>query len=207
MGMSAGTATFTAARTPVPGEVAGAGPAHHFAVDVQTAPWVARFFEAHDRIETWTDDRLIPIRQEQHLREGRRVVDRVTRFDAASRTLVVGEGPPLPWPRDARDAVSAFFYVRTLPLAPGYSTAFTTVEGGRRYTVDLKVDGVERITVAGRAVEAFRATPRLAASGGGGRVVASTIWIGTDARRLPLLLEVETAFGSFRIELLSESSR
>ncbi len=60
----------------------GGARARHFAVDVRTASWVARFFEAHDRIETWTDDRLIPIRQEQHLREGRRVVDRATRFDA-----------------------------------------------------------------------------------------------------------------------------
>jgi hypothetical protein len=206
VGMSAGTATFTANRAPVAGE-GGQGLACHLAVEVQTAAWVARFFEAHDRIETWADDRLVPIRQEQHLREGRRVVDRATRFDSPTRTLTVGDGPPLPWPREARDGITAFFYVRTLPLAPGYSTTFPLVEGGRRYRVDLTVGGVERITVAGRPVEAFRATPRLSSSGDVGRTVTSTIWIGTDARRLPLLLEVETAFGSFRIELQRESSR
>jgi hypothetical protein len=207
-GLPAGTATFTAGRAPVPdGAPAGPTSPRHLAVDVQTAAWVARFFEARDRIETWADDRLIPIRQEQHLREGRRVVDRATRFDVATRTLTIAEGPPLPWPREARDGVSAFFYVRTLPLAPGYSTVFPLVEGGRRYAVDLRVDGIERITVGGRQVEAFRATPRLSSIGERGRTVQSTIWIGTDARRLPLVLEVETAFGSFHIELQRESSR
>jgi hypothetical protein len=207
MGMSAGTATFNASRAPVPGAAPGAPAARHLAVDLQTAAWVARFFEAHDRIETWTDDRLIPIRQEQHLREGRRAVDRATRFDPATRTLAVGEGPPLPWPREARDGVSAFFYARTLPLAPGYSAVFPVVEGGRRYAVGLTVDRLETIEVAGRQVEAFRVTPRLSSTGDRRRGIESTIWIGTDARRLPLLLEVEMPFGSFRIELQRESSR
>jgi hypothetical protein len=206
VGMSAGTATITANRSPVGGEVRP-GPARHLAVELQTAAWVARFFEARDRIETWVDDRLVPIRQEQHLREGRRVVDRATRFDSANRTLTVGDGPPLPWPREARDGISALFYVRTLPLAPGYSTVFPIVEGGRRYAVELTVTGVERVTVAGRQLEAFRATPRLSSSGGRGRTIQSTVWIGTDARRIPLVLEIETAFGSFRVELQRESSR
>ena len=204
-GMPAGTATFTAvAQAPTANSPAGA---RLLAVDLQTAPWVARFFEAHDRIETLADDRVIPLRQQQHLREGRRIVDRETRFDRDARTMTVGEGPPLPWPRGARDGLSALFYVRTLPLAPGYSVAFPLVEGGRRYTVELTVERVERITVAGRQVEAFRATPRLTSLGAAGRGVQSTIWIGTDARRVPLLLEVETAFGSFRIELERQSSQ
>jgi hypothetical protein len=207
MGMSAGTATFTAGRAPVPGAPGGSEAARHLAIEIQTAPWVARFFEAHDRLETWTDERLVPVRQEQHLREGRRVVDRATRFDATARTLTVGDGPPLPWPRDARDGLSALFYVRTLPLAPGYTASFAVVEGGRRYAVAFSVDAVERVTVGGREVEAFRASPRLTPIGAGGRSVQSTIWIGTDSRRLPLRLDVETAFGSFRIALAREASR
>jgi hypothetical protein len=204
MGVPAGTATFTAR----PGPQGGAGRGgREFAVAIETAPWVARFFEARDRIETSTDDALMPVSQEQHLREGRRVVDRVTRFDPAARTLVVGDGPPLPWPRGARDAISAFFYARTLPLEAGYSVTFPVVEGGRRFAVDLAVGGVERIDYGGRQVEAWRVTPRLASVGGGGRSIQATVWIGADARRLPLLLEIETAFGAFRAELQQDRSR
>ncbi len=207
MGMAAGTATFTAGSSSVPGGAGGGTPARHLAVELRTAPWVARFFEARDRIETWTDSRIIPIRQEQHLREGRRVVDRATRFDPASRTLTVGDGPPLAWPRDARDGISAFFYVRTLPLAPGYSTVFPVMEGGRRYAVELTVDRLERITVGGRQVDALRATPRIVSTGGREGSVQATIWIRPDARRVPLRIEIVTAFGAFRVELARESSR
>ncbi len=205
MGMPAGTATFTAARQAADG--ANGDAAHLLTVDLQTAPWVARFFEAHDRVETWTDGRVIPIRQQQHLREGRRVVDRETRFDRAARTVTTGEGPALPWPREGRDGLSAFFYVRTLPLAPGYAVTFPLVEGGRRYQVELVVDRVESIAVGGRQVDAFRATPRLTAAGNVGRALRSTIWISTDVRRVPLRLEVDTAFGSFRIELERQTAR
>jgi hypothetical protein len=208
VGMSAGTATFTATRGPVPGtDARGAAASRHFAVEIQTAPWVARFFEARDRLETWTDERLIPIRQEQHLREGRRVIDRATRFDVTARSMTVGEGPPLPWPREARDGISALFYVRTLPLVAGYSAVIPVVEGGRRYAIELSVDRVERIVVAGREVQALRAVPRLTSTGAGGRNVTSTVWISDDARRIPLRLDVETAFGSFRLDLVRESLR
>jgi hypothetical protein len=194
VGVAAGQATFSAS--------IGAGArSRRLALDVETAAWVARFFEARDRIETWTDAGLFPARQEQHLREGRRVVDRTTRFDPSSRTLTVGDGPPLRLPRGARDGLSAFFYARTLPLAAGYAARFPVVEGGRSYVVDFVVERVERIAHGGRQVEAFRITPRLLSSGDRRRSVQTTVWISTDRRRVPLVLEIETSFGSFRAEL------
>ncbi len=196
VGLAAGQATFRASV----GDGDGAR-SRHFVLDVETASWVARFFEARDRIETWTDVALLPSRQEQHLREGRRVVDRATRFDPSSRTLTVGDGPALPLPRGARDALSAFFYARTLPLSSGYTARFPVVEGGRSYLVDLVVEQVDRIVHGGRAVEAFRVRPRLSSRGDRRRAVQTTVWISTDGRRVPLLLEIETPFGSFRVEL------
>ncbi|HEX7484928.1 MAG TPA: DUF3108 domain-containing protein [Vicinamibacterales bacterium] len=196
VGVAAGQATFSASTA------GGAGAAsRHLALALETASWVARFFEAHDRIDTWTDPALLPARQEQHLREGRRIVDRATRFDPSSQTLTVGDGPPLPLPRGARDGLSAFFYARTLPLAVGYTARFPVVEGGRSYVVDLVVERVERIVAGGREVDAFRVAPRLSTGGGRRRTVQTTLWISTDARRVPLVLEIETAFGSFRVEL------
>ena len=198
VGVAAGHATITAA--------SGTG-SPHLAVDVETAPWVARFFEARDRIETWTDGGLLPARQEQHLREGRRVVDRTTRFDRASRTQTVGDGPPLPQPANARDALSAYFYVRTLPLAAGYTTRFPVTEGGRSYVIDFVVERVESIVHRGRQVEAFRLSPRVSSAGDRRRGLRITVWISTDARRVPLVLEIDAAFGSFRVELDRYESR
>jgi len=194
VGVAAGQATFRAS-------IGAEDGSRHLSLDLETAVWVARFFEARDRIETWTDAGLLPARQEQHLREGRRVVDRATRFDSSSRTLVVGDGPALPLPRGARDGLSALFYARTLPLSAGYTARFPIVEGGRSYVVDFDVERVERIVHGGREVEAFRVTPRLSSSGDHRRDLRITAWITTDARRVPLVLELETPFGSFRAEL------
>ena len=171
MGMSAGTATITAARAPVPGAAPAAAPRATSPSDVQTAAWVARFFEAHDRIETWTDDRLIPIRQEQHLREGRRVVDRATRVrrrlaDADGR----GGAAAAVAARRARRRQRVLLRAHAAARARLLDRRSRSSKGGRRYTVDLargprRADRRSR----GRQVEAFRDDAALAASGGGGR--------------------------------------
>ena len=197
--VAAGQATFTATR--------GDAGALRLAVDLETAAWVAGFFEARDRLETWVDAAWLPLRQEQHLREGRRVVDRVVRFDPARRTVTLADGPALPLPREARDGLAAFYYARTLPLSPGYTARFPVSEGGRTYVVDLGVEGIEPVTVGGRRVSAFKVVPRVGSSRDPRRAVQATLWISQDARRVPLVLEVETAFGAFRADLDAYQAR
>jgi hypothetical protein len=197
-GIAAGRATFGASTRSA---------SRHFVLDVETAAWVASLFEARDRIETWTGVDLLPSRQEQHLREGRRVVDRATRFDRFRQTFSVDEGPPRALPRGARDGLSALFYGRTLPLAVAYATRFPVVEGGRIYEVDLRVDRVERIASGGHEVEAFKVTTRLVSLPDRRQAGLAMVWISTDRRRVPVVLDIETAFGSFRAELAGYERR
>jgi hypothetical protein len=205
MGVAAGRATLTARAVHGPGDVPGAR--WQLAVEVETAPWVSRFFEAHDRIDTWADDRLLPMRQLQRLREGRRAVDRETRFDPVTRTQTTGEGPPLPWPPGARDGLTALYYARTLALLPGAAPAFPVVEGGRRFSAACRVEAVEFLELNGRRFETFRMTSRLDANRDRRRPVRATLWITTDRRRVPVVIEVETEFGAFRAELDGERDR
>ena len=200
-GVSAGTAAVTA-------RADGPGRGWHFVVDVNTADWVARFFEAHDRFECRVDEGLLPTISEQHLREGRRVLDRATVFDRLAGVVTVGEGGPrLPLPKGARDGLSAFFYARTLPLAEGYEAAFPVVEGGRTTDVTLRVTGVDRVEVAGRSVEAWRIEPRFETRTEQRRALRATLWVSRDERRVPLRLDIDTGFGSFRAELASHEAR
>lgn len=206
LGLPAGEATITATRGEG-GSASVPGAAFHLAIELRTAPWVSRFFEARDRLETWVDGDLLPLRHEQHLREGRRVVDRATVFDHAARTLRIADGPPLSLPRGARDALAAFLYARTLPLAPGFAAEIPVVEGGRRYTVSLAAGPLETIEVRGRRMEALKLTPRMVASGGRQKSLSVTLYTSPDDRRVPLLLLVETGFGSFRLELTDYQAR
>ncbi|RPJ76728.1 MAG: DUF3108 domain-containing protein [Acidobacteria bacterium] len=202
LGVPAGEATLTAERLPE----GGAGEAWQAAVALRTAGWVSQFFEAHDRLETWIDASLLPLRHEQHLREGRRVVDRTTRFDHAAGTFRIADGPTLRLPPQGRDGLSAFLYARTLPLAPGFKTAFPVLEGGRTYTVSLAAEGTERIGKGADAVDALRVVPQFLGSGGRQRALKITLFLSPDARRVPILILLDAGFGSFRLELASYES-
>lgn len=210
MTLPAGQATITGRRES--GAPAGsardddATPAYAVALNLETADWVARFFEARDRFATTTNAALLPLVQEQHLREGRRQVDRVTRFDAFNRMMTVGDGPSLPMPGAARDGLAAFLYARTLPLAEGYEVRFPVVEGGRQLTAVLRVTGVERVAAAGQATDAWRVDARFE-SRSERRPITATLFLTRDARRLPLQILLDAGFGSFRVELVSYTAR
>ena len=145
--LEAGDVTFDVEAPPAAGR-------HRFAVGARTAPWVARFFEADDRFTTTTDDALRPLLHERRIREGRRALDQRVVFDPAARSAQPQHGdgqpsgPPLRvWP-EARDAVAALYYVRTLALTPGGRVTIPIVEGGQHSTLVLEPGAVER--VAGR---------------------------------------------------------
>jgi hypothetical protein len=194
-----------------PGEAVSAGRAAfeasrgtdscHFALDVATVGWAAALYEIRGRIESWTATDLLPSRQEYHVREGRRPTDRMTRFDWASRTFTVGDGEPRPLPPDSRDGLSAWFHARTLPLAPDYRVRLSVVEAGRVYDVDAHVERVERTTIGGREIEAFRLAFLVARASDRGEVARAVAWVSADARRLPLAVDLDTSLGAFRLEL------
>jgi len=170
-------------------------------LDVATTGWAAAVYDVRGRIESWTAADLLPSRQAYHVREGRRVTDRTTRFDRSSRTFTVGDGEPRPLPPGGRDGLSGWFHARTLPLAAGYRARLSVVEAGGAYDVDAHVERVERITIGGREVEAFRLALVVARASDRGEIARAAAWVSTDARRVPLAVDLDTSLGSFRFEL------
>lgn len=181
-----------------------------FTVTARTAPWVARFFDADDRFITDTTPDLMPLRSERHLREGRRNVDDAVRFDTA-RHIVVSDTdsgrPPLRlWP-GARDPIAAFFYVRTLSLAPGTNLQVPVNDNGRNLILDVHVDGVEPVKLGDRTLEALRVTPVLRQRLERRQPIDLSVWLSRDARRIPLVADVRAGFGTLRLELTSDTTR
>lgn len=190
---------------------AGEVPAWVFEVTVDTAPWVSRFFEAHDRFRTAADAQLRPLLHQRELREGRRTVERVYAYDHPGRTVGSGASPAaardasalsLPLPPGARDALTALWYVRTMPLAPGYALAMPLNEAGRNLALNVTVPARETITIGGAPVAALRVEPRFSARVPRRQAVESTIWLSDDVRRVPLMVEVAAGFGRLRLKLV-----
>jgi hypothetical protein len=191
---------------------------YRFELSAETADWVSRFFQARDRFVSWSDAGLFPLAHEQQLREGRRVLDRTFVFDRAAgvvrtfngpagaerRPDAKAAGPALPMAEVARDPMTTYFYARTLPLAPGLSVRIPVTDAGRNLTVDLRVsDG--SIEYRGRPTSALRVEPRLEYRIQRRAAPSVVVWMSRDERRIPLVIEVDAVFGSFRAELVSHT--
>jgi hypothetical protein len=178
--------------------------AYRFSASAKTAPWVARFYEADARLETTATPRLLPMAHVEDIVEGRRRIERRVAFDAGARQVRITSGGPmvtLPLARDARDPVTALFYVRTIPLATDLQLSLPLSDNGRPSRLDVTVGPVESIVLGGRSWPAWRVVPRLRERVERRRPLEITTWISADARRLPLRIDIEAGFGSVRAEL------
>jgi hypothetical protein len=189
-------------------------PLYTLVAKADTAPWMARFFEAHDTFTTRTNAELLPEMHQREQREGSRHIARTFVYRHAERLLRIGrdadhaageEGVALPLAAWARDAISTVFYVRTLPLTTGDTYRIPVNEAGRSMIVDLKVVGRETISIEGRQVSAVRLDPRIQRRVERRQPVRAVLWLSDDDRRVPLAMDVEAAFGRVHLELVSYS--
>ena len=104
-----------------------------------------------------------------------------------------------------QDVLSAIYFIRTQPLEVGKSFDVFIGDGGRVYTIPVKVIEKKRMkTVLGR-VDAFRVNAELF---GPERLIDRekgefSMWITDDARRIPVRGRVKTDYGTFEIKLKS----
>jgi hypothetical protein len=209
--VSAGTITLRA-QSPTPDDrEQWAGVAWRLEASARTADWVSRFFQASDVFTTLAASDLSPLLHVRQIDEGSRELTRAYVYDTARRQVRVAptpgealspdaEGSPLA--AGARDAVTALFYVRTLPLSEGAELVIPVNDAGRNLTVRAIAEGTEMVTTPLGTVEALRLRVmierRLERRSG----VATTLWLSTDARRVPVRLDLSAGFGQVRLELV-----
>ena len=173
----------------------------------ETAPWVARFFEARDRFETEAGADLAPIRHARAIRQGRRQIDRRFVFDHAAGQVRMWTSPAAPplvlrIPPHTRDALTAYWYVRTLALDAATSVALSVNDGGRTRLVTIEGAVRAPLAIGGRSVPAIRLEPQIAERVPRRAPVRATVWLSDDDRRVALAADIEAGFGRVRVELL-----
>lgn len=179
-------------------------------VTLESAPWVARFFEAKDTFRTYTDAEFRPIVHLREIREGRRRVDQAVFHDGAGgvvrvvppQAASVDAGPGFRAPQDHRDPLSAFLLIRTLPLAAGFDVAVPVSDMGRMLTLQSGPLASEMIEWRGRQVRALRMRPSLVQRVQRRAPPRIDLWLSDDDRRLPLRIDVAAGFGRVRVELV-----
>jgi len=206
---------FHATRTPLDG--ASQPYALTFKADVSSKGFFARLFNLkfREQVESTVEPITFTIQKTTILDEqGKRVRTTETTFDASKgRMIWTSRDPnnPAAEPRHAitefsgqlQDVLSAIYFIRTQPLEVGKTFAVYIGDGGKVYTIPVKVVEKKRMkTILGR-VDVLKVNPELF---GPDRLIDKekgefSIWITDDARHIPVASRVKTDYGTFDIKL------
>jgi hypothetical protein len=178
-------------------------PAYHIISDARSNDVFSVFFKVRDRYESFMDtSRLVSLRYEKHLREGKYKKDDVVLFDHR-RNLAHYQDKEVPIHPHTQDVLSALYYVRTLPLSVGASFAVANHTDGKNYPLVVKVIKRERVTVEAGTFDCLVVEPLLKTSGLFSQKGKLTIWLTDDKYKIPVLMKSKVVIGSISAVLKS----
>ncbi len=192
-----------------------------FNADVTSKGFFARLFNLsfRERVESTVEPVTFTVEKSKILDEsGKRVRTTETTFDRSKGVMTwTSRDPnnPSAEPRHAvadftgqlQDVLSAIYFIRTQPLEVGKTFDVFIGDGGRVYTIPVKVVEKKRMkTVLGR-VDVLHVQPELF---GRDRLIDDekgefSIWITDDARHIPVRADLTTEVGKFEIKLKKAS--
>jgi hypothetical protein len=185
--------------------------------DVSSKGFFARLFNLkfREQVESTVEPTTFTVQKTTILDEqGKRVRTTETTFDHSKGIMTwTSRDPnnPSAEPRHAitdftgqlQDVLSAIYFIRTQPLEVGKTFDVFIGDGGRVYTIPVKVVEKKRMkTILGR-VEVLHVRPELF---GPNRLIDNekgefSIWITDDQRHIPVGGRVKTDYGTFDIKL------
>lgn len=215
---------FRVSRTPVEETTADANAspeskpyALQFSADVASKGFFARLFNLkfRERVESIVEPLTFTVKKTRILDEqGKRVRATESTFDRSKGKMtwtLRDPNDPSAEPRHAttdfsgqlQDVLSAIYFIRTQPLEVGKTFEVFIGDGGRVYTVPVKVVEKKRMkTILGR-VDVLRVNAELF---GPERLIDQekgefSIWITDDARHIPVGGRVKMDYGTVDIKL------
>jgi hypothetical protein len=199
--LTAGTATLA---------MRAGGTNHTSSLTAESAGLVSLLFPVHDRLESSFDPHTFcSIALQKHAEEGsrRREVHVQFQYDHArtifeQKDLVSGEvkREEHPIPKCVTDTISGFYYVASLPLAPGSAYNFPISDGGPTSEITAQVEGREQVKVPAGTYQAVRVS-FAALSGPMLRKGKLWAWYSDDRRRVLVQMRVKVKWGAVTFRL------
>jgi len=164
--------------------------------------FVSKFYKVRDRAESFIDaESLYTRRFEKHLREGGYKKDMVIRFDQTGKKAVYDGGKSLDVPARVHDVLSAFYYVRTVPLPDGGTVSIPTHDNEKSYEMVVKVLRRERVEVPAGKFDCVVVEPVLKSEGIFKSKGEMFVWLSDDDRRIPVQVKSKVPIGSISVSL------
>lgn len=159
------------------------------------------FFPVEDRLSSKITAEGHSSEFTKNVREGKYRAHETVTFDAGEgrakyRSLTSGSEKEFTVGGRTHDVLSAFYWVRQQPMKTGDEFALSVFNDEKNWDLVFKVKGVKRIRVPGlESQDAVVLVPEARVDGktvGRGKVV---IYVSNDAKRIPLLVQLNTPFG------------
>jgi len=176
--------------------------AYRIVTKTESNSFVSKFYKVRDRAESFIDaESLVSRRFVKHLREGGYKKDLDVRFDQERHQAMYAGGPTLDVPARVQDVLSAFYYVRTQPLATGSTLSIPTHDNRKSYEMEVKVHRRERIEVPAGKFDCVVVEPMLKSEGVFQAKGSILVWLSDDSRRIPVLVKSKVPVGSISVSL------
>jgi Protein of unknown function (DUF3108) len=199
--LSAGTASLAMESSPA---------GQHAVMTADTSGFVNLLFAVHDRFRTTINPRnFCSLAVSKSTQEGSRQRESEVHFDYAhgksllqEKDLKTGAVKHVEHaiPGCVTDVMSGFYYVGSLPLAPGQSFVFPLNDGGPTGEITASVEAREQVKTPAGVFPTLRV--RVLATGGPlknkGRV---WVWYSDDAQRIPVQLKAKVKWGTLNVRL------
>jgi hypothetical protein len=98
------------------------------------------------------------------------------------------------------DIVSAFFYVASLPLAPGFSHTFPVNDNGKTFDARIQVEARETVKGPAGEFQALRVRAEPLSGPMKGKVTL-LVWFTDDSRHIPVQMKSKLGFASLSFQL------
>jgi hypothetical protein len=171
---------------------------------VKSLPSFSWIYKVEDRYQTILDAQgIFPWNFEQHVREGSYRRDFTAQFDQLNG-VARAEGKTYPVPPYVLDAVSAFYYVRTMDFSQsrvGQKYILHNFFRDTTYQLAVKFLGRQKISVDAGDFNTIIVEPLMQEGGlfkSNGRVL---IWLTDDERKIPVKVSTKVIVGSIDAEL------
>jgi hypothetical protein len=162
----------------------------------------SKIYKVWDRAQTFLEvEALLPRRFEKHLREGSYRKDAVVKFDRDEHFARYENGDEIvihPW---AQDELSAFYYVRMLPLEVGRDVLIDNHANRKNYPLKVIVHRRETVEVGAGRFDCLVIEPVIREGGIFTAKGTLTIWITDDVRRMPVKMTTKVVVGSISATL------
>ena len=179
----------------------------------QSAPWISVFYTVNDQVESTLlkknpENFVQPLQYRLKIREGRHRRDKEIIFDCDNSKATYidrlkNERKDFQIAPPVLDALSGFYYIRSLKLAPGQSVYVTIFDSKKVWNIEVQVLKKEKIILPIGTINTVVVKPLMKSEGIFSRKGEIFIWLTDDEKHIPVKMQTKVAIGSITATLVN----